>query len=143
MRKFALYFALACVALSATVAHAAHITCNNTGQVPNANLIGYDFSIDVAVNNTGGSGGGSSKATTSLSVTLPIDASTVALSQLVATGKHTSSCTISDAGTPIELVLSDVIFTKFEIVNGPASSGKTASIVQLDLSYSKYAFTGN
>ena len=140
MRKFAL--ALACVALSATSAHAAHITCNNTGQVPNANLLGYDFSINVDVSNTG-SGGGSSKPTTSLSVTLPIDASTVALSQLVTTGKHSASCTISDSGTPIELVLSDVIFTKFEIVNGPVSSGKTASAVQLSLNFSKFAFTGN
>ena len=140
MRKLHLLSVLALAAAIAPAAHAAHITCNNSSQVPNADLLGYDFTIDVAVS-SGGGGGSVEKPTSTLSITLPVDASTVALSQYVSAGKHTSSCVIIDPSSPIELVLTDVIFSKFEIVNGPGSTGKTYSAVQLTLSYSKYAFT--
>ena len=141
MRKLHLLSVLALAAAIAPAAHAAHITCNNSSQVPNADLLGYDFTIDAPVSNTGGGGAGVGKVTTSLSITLPVDASTVALSQIATTGKHTSSCVITDPSSPIELVLSDVIFTKFEVVNGPDATGKTFSVVQVTLSYSKYALT--
>ena len=142
MRKFHLLSILALAAVIAPAAHAAHITCNNSSQVPNADVLGYDFTIDLAVSSgSGGSGGGSGKATSSLSITLPVDSSTVALSQFVTAGKHSASCVITDPGSPIELVLTDVIFSKFEIVNGPGSTSKTVSAVEVTLVYSKYAFT--
>ncbi len=134
MRKLSLLLALA---LAATVASAAppakpiHLNCNNSANFPNTDLTAYDFAVQ-ATPTPGGTGAG--KATASLILTLPPNANVLQLSQLVASGRHTSSCLLSSAG--VTITLRDVNFIKLEDagVTNP-STGITSSVVQLTLAF--------
>jgi hypothetical protein len=134
MRTSLILSALASLAMAAPMAHAAHLTCNNTGNMPDTNLLGFDFTVSVAVS-SGGGGGGAGKASTSLIVTLPASPSLVPLEQFVEAGKHSSSCTLSEHGSGMELVMHDVVFSKLEIVSGPSVTGRSGISAQLTLDY--------
>jgi hypothetical protein len=136
MRSSLLLSAIAALALTSPLAHAGHLTCNNSGTLPNSDLIGYDFTITVPVSNVG-SGGGAGKVSTALTVTLPVNSSIVALGQFVESGRHSASCTLSEPGSGLELVMQDVVFSKLELLNGPNAANKTTTVAALTLVYAK------
>lgn len=140
MRKTVLLLSLAALLFGTASAHAAHLTCNNSSNIPNADLVAFDLTISVPVS-SGGGGGGAGKATTTVSVTLPVDANLPQLSQIVTSGRHSSTCVITDSTSSLELTLHDVTFSKLEVVSGPTSTGKTQSVVQLSLAFSSIATT--
>jgi hypothetical protein len=140
MRSILLISALTSFALTSPAANAAHLSCSNDGNLPNSDLVGYDFTVSVPVSNVG-SGGGAGKVTTSLVVTLPVNASLVPLGTFVSNGHHSSVCTLTEPGSGFELAMHDVVFSKLEILNGPNVAGKTTTVAELSLAYASETFT--
>jgi hypothetical protein len=134
MRTSPLLIALASLAFAAPMANAAHLSCSNNSNLPNSDLVGYDFTVSVPVSNLG-SGSGAGKVSTSLVVTLPASPSLVPLGTLVSNGHRSSSCTLTEPGSGFELVMRDVVFSKFEVLNGPNANGRTTTVAQLTLAY--------
>jgi len=141
MRKRFYLFPLAALLFLAQSAQAARFTCNSSAKLPNnVPLVGYNFGIQVPVSAGGGSGVG--KVTSTLSLQFPLDTTYSQLAQLVASGRHSSSCVLTDTPTStirVEIDFTDVIFTNLQLINGlPYGNSRSTSVVQLNASYVSY-----
>ena len=138
MRRFSLLLILAALSISGTTTLVAapvklpHLSCDNSSNVPNTDLLAYDFAVQVNPSPNGTNT--SSRPTPNLVVTLAPGTDLIQLTKLVAGSKHVPICTLSSAG--LLLSLRDVNFLKLEVVaiTDPATN-KTTNTVQLTLTY--------
>ena len=138
MRRFSLPLILLALSISATAALAApvklpHLSCDNSSNVPNTDLLTYDFAVQVNPSPTGTNT--SSRPTPNLLVTLaPGSTNLIQLTKLVAGGQHVPICTLSSAG--LSLSLRDVNFLKLEgVAIIDPTTNKSTNTVQLTLTY--------
>ena len=141
MRKLSTVLSLALLLLPASSLFAARLTCNNASNLPNTQVTGFDFDVQVSSSTVSGAGAG--KQTSTLTVQLPFDSTSAALTQIVGNGTHSSSCVLTDNvrfGSRVDITMTDVTFTEIHLLNGP---GPLVSIpqttVQLTLAYASVA----
>ena len=143
MRKLSTVLSLALLLLPASSLFAARLTCNNASNLPNTQVTGFDFDVQVSSSTVSGAGAG--KPTSTLTVQLPFDSTFAALTQIVGNGTHSSSCVLTDNvrfGSRVDITMTDVAFTEIHLLSDPGSLVSIPqTTVQLKLAYASVATT--